>query len=427
MIAAGAGGYAYYLKYQKDRPVEIQTTKASYRNMTEEVEANGRIQPVVQVKISPEVSGEIIELPFKEGQKVKKGDLLLKIKPDYYVASRRSAEASYKAALAGKAQAYATLEKAEIELKRSHSLFQDKLIPESSYQESLTSRNVAAAAYEAAMHQVDVANAALSRAEEDLAKTTIYSPISGTVSKLNSQLGERVVGTAMMTGTEVMVVADLTEMEARVEVGETDVVMMKMGLKAKLDVDAFRESKFNGYITEVANSSKNAMLPTTASGGGGSGQQDATRFEVRIRIQEKEAFLPGMSVTAKIETQYRTNVLAVPIECVTIRRLTNGVSKLDSTQDSSNTTADASKTDKKKDPAKPVEVVFVLNGDKVVPTPVKRGISDDTFVEILEGLKDQQEVVSGPVTAISRVLQENTKIKIASPNNPPRPSSNASP
>src|SRR5687767_13299674 len=293
LMAAGAGT-GYYFK-TRTLPIEIQTEKVQRRNLTEVVVANGKIQPVLQVKISPEVSGEIIELPVKEGQNVKKGDLLLRIKPDFYMAMRRSAEASYQSALASKNLAAANLKKAEVEFKRNEGLSLAKLISDSAFQEFKTGLEVAIANFQSSEHQVDVANAALSRANEELAKTTIYSPITGTVSKLNSELGERVVGTAMMSGTEVMVVADLNAMEARVDIGEIDVVLIAVGQKARLEVDAFRDRKFNAVVTEIANSSKGNTTSQGSSGGGGGGQQqEATRFEVRIRVQEKEAFRPGM-------------------------------------------------------------------------------------------------------------------------------------
>src|SRR5688572_15067884 len=208
LVIGGAAAWYFYFRKQ-EVIITVQTEKVARRNLTELVVANGRVHPVVQVKISPEVSGEIIELPVKEGQLVKKGDLLLRIKPDYYQASRRSAEASYQAAVANKELSAANLRKAEIEDERNKSLLQARLISESAYLEVKTSCEVARAQFRSAEHQVNVANASLSRADEDLAKTIIFSPITGAVSKLNSQLGERVVGTAMMTGTEVMVVADL--------------------------------------------------------------------------------------------------------------------------------------------------------------------------------------------------------------------------
>lgn len=417
VIGGGIGTWIYYKK--RELPIEIQTEKVARRDLTEVVVANGKIQPVVQVKISPEVSGEIIELPVKEGQKVKKGDLLLRIKPDFYLASRRSAEAGYQAAVSGKNLADANQRKAEIEFHRNEELFKAQLISESVFQEFKTAWEVAQASFQSATHQVDVANAALARADEELAKTTIYSPINGTVSKLVSELGERVVGTAMMSGTEVMTVADLNEMEARVDIGEIDVVLIAVNQRARLEVDAFRDRKFSGVVTEIANSSK-GMSSSQGMGGGGGGSsqgQEATRFEVRIRVQEKEAFRPGMSVTAEIETRSRTNVLSVPIQSVTTR-LPKGTKKPDpksAKSDEKPPTSDKPKGDKKQEEAnKPVEVVFLHNAGQVKMASVKRGISDDNYTEIIEGLEEGQEVVSGGYKAISRELEDGKKIKLGS-------------
>src|SRR6266566_1985587 len=261
--------------FRKREPViTIQTEKVTRRNLTEIVVANGKIQPVLQVKISPEVSGEIIDLPVKEGQLVRKGDLLVKIKPDTYIANVKSAEAQYMSSASGKDLAAANMKKADLELKRNEDMFRSRLVSESTFLEFKTGYDVAKAQYESAAHQVNVAKAALDRAQEELAKTTIASPPEGSVSKLNSRLGERVVGTAMMTGTEIMIVSDLNEMEARVDIGEIDVVLIKPGQNTRLEVDAFRDRKFKGTVTEIANSSKDSGQP---GGGGGGGQsQEAT-------------------------------------------------------------------------------------------------------------------------------------------------------
>lgn len=415
VILLGTAAAAGTMWWRKREPIiVVQTEKAAFRNLTEIVVANGRIQPVLQVKISPEVSGEIIELPVKEGQTVEKGQLLLRIKPDFYEASRRSAEAGYNSAVSGRDLAEANLRKAEAEFKRIQELFTNRLVSESNFVEAQTALDVAKASHQTSRHQVNVAKASLDRAQEELSKTTIYSPLTGTVSKLNSELGERVVGTAMMTGTEVMIIADLNEMEARVDIGEVDVVLIKPGQIAKLEAEAFRDRKFNGLVTEIANSSKTAGM---ASGSG----QEATKFEVKIRIQEKELFRPGMSVTAEIETRYRTNVLTVPIQSVTTRlpktpeKAVASAECADCPEGSSNAKASTAKTgrgDRKDAPPKPIEVVFALKNDRAVMLPVKRGISDDSYVEILEGVAEGQEIVSGGYRAISRDLEDGKKIKI---------------
>ena len=414
---------------KREPVITVQIEKVARRNLTETVVANGKIQPVLQVKISPEVSGEIIDLPVKEGQAVKKGDLLVKINPDVYISNRRSAQASYLSAAASQDLAEANMKKAELEFKRNEELFRAKLVSESTFLEFKASFDVAKAQYQSAIHQVDVARASLSRTEEELAKTTIVSPLDGTISKLNSRLGERVVGTSMMAGTEIMIVADLNEMEARVDLGEIDVVLIKPGQKARLEVDAFRDRKFDGTVTEIANSSNDSGLAASAGGGGTS--QEATKFQVRIHVNEKENFRPGMSVTAEVETRYRTNVLSVPIQSVTTRLpkepagkgRTNAVVLAGNTAGSA-MAADAppaggtstNKTDKKANEApKPIEVVFVREGDHVKMVPVKRGIADDSHVEIVEGLKEGEEVVSGGYKAISRELEDGKKVRQGKP------------
>src|SRR5438477_4677250 len=279
---------------KREAVITVQTEKVARRSITEIVVANGKIQPVVQVKISPEVSGEIIELPVKEGQLVNKGDLILKIKPDFYAAQRNQAEASYKSSLAGQATAEANLHKAEAEFRRNQGLFSQKLVSESIFDEIKAAYEVGQANCTSAMHQVEMAKASLDSADEQLAKTTIVSPLTGTVSKLNSQLGERVLGTVQNVGTDVMTISDLNEMEARVDIGEIDVVLIEPGQNVKLEVDAFKDRKFTGTVTEIANSSTTSF---GQQGGGGGNQQEATKFSVKIRVKEKENFRPGMSVT----------------------------------------------------------------------------------------------------------------------------------
>lgn len=399
IVALGGGAGWWKYTHKEEKPIEVQTEKVKRRDLTELVVATGRIQPVLQVKISPEVSGEIIELPVKEGQDVKKGDLLMKIKPDFYVANRNSSEANLKAVLANKDLAAANLEKARLEYNRSSDLMKAALISESQFLEAKTAYDVAQAQLNASVHQADVARASLARAEEELSKTTIYSPLNGVVTKLNSQAGERVVGTATMAGTDVMTLSNLEDMEARVDIGEIDVVLIAVGQKARLEVDAFRDRKFTGEVTEIANTAK-----TTAQGT----QQEATRFEVKIRVQEKEIFRPGMSVTAEIETRYRTNVLTVPFQSVTTR-----LPKVGNTNTVAVVTNAPANTKKEKENAnRPVEVVFVKEGDTAKMLPVKRGISDQQYAEITEGVTEGMEVVSGSYKAINRDLEDGKKVII---------------
>ncbi|MGA2222215.1 MAG: efflux RND transporter periplasmic adaptor subunit [Verrucomicrobiia bacterium] len=430
--------------FRKREPViTVQTDKVTRRPlMIETVTANGKIQPVVQVKISPEVSGEIIELPVKEGQQVKKGDLILKIRPDDYIANRDQADASYKSVLANKATAEANLKKAEADFRRNRGLLEAKLVSQADFDQFQASYEEAQAQLTSAERQVEVAYASLDYAEKQLVKTTIVSPLTGTISKLNSQLGERVLGTVQNVGTEIMTISDLNQMEARVDVGEIDVVLIRPGQKARLDVDAFKDRKFNGVVTDIANSSKNAGSLSSSS----SQSQEATKFEVRIRISETEFFRPGMSISAEIETRYRTNVLTVPMASVTTRApkppekknatgkaaaksggtnsmasagtnamaagSTNSVASAGTNLVASADTTNAVPADKKsKETPKPSEVVFVVEGDHVKMAPVKIGICDDDYWEITEGLAEGQEVVSGGYKAISRDLEDGKKIR----------------
>ncbi|HUA67103.1 MAG TPA: efflux RND transporter periplasmic adaptor subunit, partial [Candidatus Saccharimonadales bacterium] len=278
--------------------------------------------------------------------------------------------------------------------------------------------------------QVNVAKAQVDNAEEELAKTTIVSPLTGTITSLNSEVGERVLGTIQNVGTEIMTISDLNRIEARVDVGEIDVVGIAPGQKARLEVDAFKDRKFTGVVTAVANSalgSGSSSLLNSGSGGGGQSQQ-ATQFEVRIRVNEKEpAFRPGMSVTAEIETEYRTNALTVPLASVTTRPMKSELKadapKKGETNATASTAASTNATvgvkaavsaSKVGELAKPTDVVFVVNGDHVKAVPVKIGICDDNYWEITSGLTSGEEIVSGGYRAVGRDLQDGSKIRIGS-------------
>ena len=414
--------------FKKRAPViTVQTEKVSRHSLTNIVVANGQIQPVVQVTISPEVNGEIIDLPVKEGQPVKKGDLLVKINPDVYVAAVNQAKANYEAAVAAKTSAAANLEKAEADYKRNLALFNITLLSESDFVGFKAARDVAKAQLDSAEDQVNVQKAAVDSAEEQLAKTTILSPLTGIITDLNSEVGERVLGTTYNMGTSIMTVSDLNRIEARVNVGEMDVVGIAPGQKARLQVDAFKDRQFTGVVTAVANSALGSGLSSSLGGGSSSGQsQQATQFEVRIRVNDKEpAFRPGMSVTAEIETEYRTNALTVPLASVTTRPM-KPESKVDPVKNGktnavvsaapgtnavagTNTLASASKT---KESSKPTDVVFVVEGDHVKTVPVKIGICDDNYWEITDGLTNGEEIVAGGYRAVGRDLQDGSKIRV---------------
>lgn len=407
---------------RKDAAIVVQTTKVSRHSLTNLVVANGQIQPVTQVTISPEVSGEIVALPVKEGQLVKSNDLLVKIKPDVYVAAVNQAKASYASSVASQAGAVANLEKAEADYERNAELFTNKLISAADFVTFKVARDVARAQLESATNQVEMAKASVDSAQEELAKTTILSPITGTITLLNSEVGERVLGTVQNEGTEIMTISDLNEIEARVNVGEIDVIGIKPGQKVRLEVDAFKDKKFTGVVTDVANSAVGSGSKSSSLSSGSSSQsQQATQFEVRIRVNEKEpAFRPGMSVTAEIETGYRTNALTVPLASVTTRPVKNsprerGTNSIATTNTNSAAGTNAGKfnpTAKSGGISKPTDVVFVVNGDRVEAAPVKIGICGDNYWEITDGLTNGEEIVSGGYRAVGRDLQDGSKIRI---------------
>ena len=392
---------------KRENVVNVQTEKVQRKSITQIVTASGKIQPEKMVKINAEVSGEIILLPVKDGQKVQKGDLLVRINPDIYQAAVDGAEAALVSAKASLALNQANLEKSESEYKRAQGLYEKTLMSEQDFVGSRTAYKVGKAQYESAVSGVTQAVASLNQAKENLAKTSIYAPMDGTVSQLISELGERVSGSSFTEGTEIMTVSDLLRMEARINVGENDVVLIAVNDTANIQVDAYPDRKLKGVVYELAN---------TATTTGAGTQDEVTNFQVKIRVLDKDIPLrPGMSMSADVQTETRNNVLAVPIQSVTTRtpKAKEG-GKPDSTSKGQKT--DVASTDVKNNQAnmmdKPIEVVFVVDNGKVKQVPVKRGISDETTVEIISGLSDTDEVVSGSYKAINRELEDGSTIKI---------------
>ena len=428
-LAAVVVGVAIYFALRaKNPPITVQTEKAARHTITETVIANGKIYPVLLVHISAEVSGEIIEMPVKEGQFVHKGDLLLKINPKTPVAMLNQAKASFESSRASVTTAAANLEKTEADFKRNKELFENKLLSESDFTAFKLAQDISRAQFTSANHAVELAQGAVDSAQDSFDKTTITAPLDGTITKLNSQLGERVLGTVQNAGTEIMTICDLSKMEARVDIGEMDIVLLQPGQKAKLEVDSFKDKKFAGIVTQVANSSKDMNASSSLGGysSSSSSGQSATQFQVRIRLTEENDLRPGMSVSATIETRTRTNAIGAPIASVTTRVLkskdkkdasaktnsvpTNAVAVV-ATTNSTGSETNSSKADKKPgDKNKPVDVVFIVDGDHVKAVPVKIGICDDNFWEITEGLKEGDEIVTGGYHAISRDLDDGKKI-----------------
>ena len=381
-------------KFGKPDSIDVVVESPQKRTIIESVSANGKIQPEVEVKISPEVSGEIIELPVKEGEEVTRGQLLCRIRPDTYISIMQRTEASVNSAKARLLQAKAQLMQAELAFNRSRQLFEQKAISESEFESAETSFQVAQADVKAAEFNVESARASLNEARENLNKTTIYAPMSGTISRLSVELGERVVGTAQMAGTEILRIADLSRMETRVSVNENDIVRVKLNDTSLIYVDAYPVETFKGIVTQIANSANVAGVAT----------DQVTTFEVKILLLEDSynhlitdnqpnPFRPGMSTNVDIQTMTKYNVLTVPIQAVTTR-----------TNDNNEETKGEDTSEKTKN--QPSEIVFIAVGDTARVANVKTGIQDNRHIEILSGLEGDEDVVVSPFSAISRRLDD---------------------
>ncbi len=402
---------------KREKPIPVVTEKASRRTIVQSVSATGKVQPEVEVKISPEVAGEITALPVTDGMPVKKGDLLLKIKPDSYKALLDGQLASISAAKATNAQMKSAADKAEQDLKRSEDLYRKKMISESEFVAAQTASDMARSTYDSSMHEIERAEAGSSQARDQLSKTTIYSPIDGTVTVLSSKLGERVVATNQFAGTEVMQVADLSHMEARVDVNENDVVKVVNGDTAIVTIDAYGERKFVGKVTQIANSGK-----TTGTGT----QEEVTNFEVKIALESSDVSLrPGLSCTAEIQTDIVKDVVAVPMQSVTIRTGDTNLSPEEIEQrklkkaasDKGDNAAEftnerLARAEEKEERETLKKVVFKKNGSKAEMVEVTTGIADDTYMEIKSGLQPGDEIISGSYSAISRKLKDGAKVEI---------------
>jgi HlyD family secretion protein len=391
--------------------VKIAVEVGEQRNITEIITANGKIQPETEVKISPDVSGEIVELAVKEGDNVVKGQFLLKIKPESYIMNRNRAEAALNNAKARERQAEAQLQMRKLDYERSKTLFEQNAISEAEFEQSETNYNSALAEKDAAIFTVKSSMAALEEAEENLVKTSIYAPMDGTISALNVELGERVVGTELMSGTEILRLADLSMMEVVVEVNENDIVRVTHGDTAIIEVDAYLDTKFRGVVTEIPVSANVTGITT----------DQVTNFNVKIRLLPESyndkvsegnpyPLRPGMSATADIQTEVRTNVYAIPVQAVTTR-----VVKEDSEEE------EEAETDKKEttlaENQEKETVVFVEVDGKAIMKPVKTGIQNNTHIEILEGLDPEDRIITAPYSAVSKQLSDGTSVEVVPEDN----------
>lgn len=388
----------------KENIILIQTEKVQKRNITQTVTATGTINPEFKVAITPEVTGEIISLPVKEGDIVKKGQLLIKIKGDQYMAQKDRLEANLKSSEASLQMRVAELDKIKLEYERVKELHTKGLSSDSEMENAQANYLGAKASKEVAEANVLQSKAQLREVMDILYKTTIYSPMDGIVTQLNVEFGERVLGSGYSQGTDIMTVADLNNIEAVVDVDENDVVLVSVGDTANISIDAFGDKIFHGVVTEIGNSAKSAGFGT---------QEQVVNFSVKIKLIDLDPNLrPGMSCNADIETQTVSDVLSVPIQSVTAR--TDIPTEEDSVKSKESSEGDdnAGMTGKKK----PKEVIFLVKDGKAKMVVVETGISDDNYLQIKKGIEEGDQVVSGSYRAISRELEDGSIVRVEDKN-----------
>ena len=394
----------------KEKGIDVDIAQVDAITIVETVSATGKIQPEIEVKISSEVSGEIIALPIKEGQVVKKGDLLVKINPDLYTSGYNRTVAGLSQTKAGLGQADASFKEAKSNYERNRILFDKGIISKSEWDRAVATFEGAKSSKESAYYNVKSASATVNEAKDNLGRTTIYAPADGTISMLNVELGERVLGTQQMTGTEILRVANLNNMEVEVDVNENDIVKINVGDSANVEVDAYLKKKFNGIVTSISNS---ASATLTAD--------QVTNFKVKVRILKESyqdlvvgkpisysPFRPGMTATVDIITTRKENVIGVPISAVVVKSDTTAVKKLEVDDPESEENKVKPKSDKK------YECVFVKVGDKSKIRIIKTGIQDDTNIEVTEGLKKGDVVIIGPYTTVTKDLNSGDKVIVSS-------------
>ncbi|PTT16606.1 efflux RND transporter periplasmic adaptor subunit, partial [Flavobacterium sp. HMWF030] len=377
----------------KDEGKEVEISKVVASTIVETVSATGKIQPEIEVKLSSMVSGEIIALNVKEGQVVKKGDLLVKINPDLYTSGLDRSMANLSGTKAGLTQSEASYKEAKANYERNKTLYDKGVISKSDWDKAVSSYEVAKATKQNSYYNVQSATASVTEARDNLGRTLIYAPADGTISVLNVELGERVLGTQQMAGTELLRVANLNNMEVEVDVNENDIVKVKIGDEANVEVDAYLKKKFKGVVTSISNSASSTLT-----------SDQVTNFKVKVRILKESyqdllegqpstysPFRPGMTATVDIITKTKSNVLAVPISSVVVKSDTTAVKDF-KVEDPSEDKKVAPKSDKK------FECVFVKVGDKAKIRIIKTGIQDDTNIEVLTGLKPGDVVITGPYT-----------------------------
>ena len=394
----------------KDKGTEIEIANVAASTIVETVSATGKIQPEIEVKISSEVSGEIIALNVKEGQVVKKGDLLVKINPDLYTSSYNRTISNLSGTKAGLNQSEASYKEAKANYDRNKSLYDKGIISRADWDKAIASFEVAKANKQNAYYNVQSASATVLEAKDNLGRTTIYAPADGTISVLNVELGERVLGTQQMAGTEILRVANLNNMEVEVDVNENDIVKIKVGDKANVEVDAYLKKQFKGVVTSISNSASSILTA-----------DQVTNFKVKVRILKESyqdllegkpstysPFRPGMTATVDIITNTKSNILTVPISSVVVKSDTAAVKEIK--VEDPNEEKSKPKSDKK------FECVFVKVGNKAKIRIIKTGIQDDTNIEVLSGLKKGDVVITGPYTTVSKELNSGDKVSLKTEN-----------
>jgi len=392
---------------------EVEIKEVGLADIVETVSATGKIQPEVEVKLSSEVSGEIIELPVVEGQQVQKGDLLVRVNPDIYQSNLNRSQATLENTKADLEQAEATLKEAQASYNRNKDLFAKGVISKADWDRSIASFETAQASRNSAYYRVKSAGATVKESSDNLNRTTIYAPMSGTISLLSVELGERVVGTQQMAGTEILRVANLNNMEVEVDVNENDIVKVHIGDSTIVEVDAYLKKEFKGIVTEIANSAAGTLTA-----------DQVTNFKVKVRILEESykdlmegkpeyysPFRPGMTATVDIITDKRMKAVAVPISAIVIK-----------TDTSSTKMPMAGKPMDKPDTVdseEKFECVFVRNNDEAKLRVVKTGIQDDSNIEIVSGLEEGDEIITGPYSVVSKTLKSGDKIQVKSEKNKP--------
>ncbi|WP_400075003.1 efflux RND transporter periplasmic adaptor subunit [Winogradskyella sp. R77965] len=383
---------------------EVTVKEVTLQDIVETVSATGKIQPEVEVKISSEVSGEILELPFKEGQEVKKGDLLVRVNPDLIQSAVSRSQASYQNVRAGLEQAEANLKQAKADYDRSKVLFEKGVISKADWDGAIAGYETAQANKSSAYYSVQSAAATVNEAKDNLNRTTIYAPMSGTISLLSVELGERVVGTQQMAGTEILRVANLNNMEVEVDVNENDIVKVQIGDSTIVEVDAYLKKEFKGVVTEIANSAAGTLAA-----------DQVTNFKVKVRILEESykdltegkpetysPFRPGMTATVDIITKTQKDAISVPISAIVIKTDTS------STKKPYNKSLDENETPKEEK----FECVFVNENGKAKLRVVETGIQDDTNIEIVSGLSEEDKIITGPYNMVSKTLKPGDLVEV---------------